>query len=109
MKNIEEIATAVRIAVEDQLDPMGHDSDALEQVILNTICGLLPTAEDGRIERASHYLCNDDFTVAEQLALIDAQAEIDDTVMLDNVEDVTVWVKVQWSFTIEEFLHEIEH
>ena len=110
MRNVKEIATAVRIAVENQLDPMGHDSDALEQVILDTISGLVPTAEDERIERASHYLCTEnDLTIVDQLALIDAQAEIDDTEMLDNVEGVIVWQKVEWSFTVGEFLDEIEH
>ena len=29
MRNVKEIATAVRIAVENQLDPMGHDSNEL--------------------------------------------------------------------------------
>jgi len=43
------------------------------------------------------------------LALIDAQAEIDDTVMLDNVEGIIVWEKVEWSFTVSEFLDEITH
>ena len=110
MRNVKEIATAVRIAVENQLDPMGHDSNALEQLILDTISGLVPSAEDERIERASHYLCDaDDITIADQLALIDAQAEIDDTVMLDHVEGVIVWEKVEFSFTVGEFLDEIEH
>lgn len=110
MRNVKEIATAVRIAVENQLDPMGHDSNALEQLILDTISGLLPTAEEERIERASHYLCEaDDMTIADQLALIDAQAEIDPREMLDNVEGVIVWEKIEYSFTVEDFLYEIEH
>ncbi len=110
MRNIKEIATAVRIAVENQLDPMGHDSNELEQLILNTINGFLPTEEELRIERASHYLCDsDDMTIADQLALIEAQADIDEDEMIDNVEGVIVWEKVEWSFTVEDFLYEIEH
>lgn len=110
MRNVKEIATAVRIAVENKLDPMGHDSNELEQVILDTITGLVPTKEDERIERASHLLCtDDDTTIDDQLALIDVQAKIDDSVMLDDVEGVIVWQKVEWSFTVREFLDEIEH
>lgn len=108
-----EIAQAVKdyivdLAVNDKL-PMDLtllSTDELEEVIKSN----LPTKEQERIERASHYLCDsDELTMAEQLALIDAQAKIDPTMMLDNVEGVIVWQKVEYSFTVEEFLSEIEH
>jgi hypothetical protein len=108
-----EIAQAVKdyivdLAVNDKLpmDLTQLSTDELEEVIKSK----LPTKEDERIERASHYLCDaDDMTIADQLALIDAQAEIDDTVMLDDVEGIIVWEKVEWSFTVSEFLDEITH
>lgn len=108
-----EIAQAVKdyivdLAVNDKLpmDLTQLSTDEIEEVIKSK----LPSAEDERIERASHYLCTDnDTTIADQLALIDAQAEIDDTVMLDDVEGVVVWEKVEFSFTVGEFLDEIEH
>jgi hypothetical protein len=108
-----EIAQAVKdyivdLAVNDKLpmDLTQLSTDEIEEVIKSK----LPTKEDERIERASHYLCDaDDMTIADQLALIDAQAEIDDTVMLDNVEGIIVWEKVEWVFTVGDFLDEIEH
>lgn len=107
-----EIAQAVKdyivdLAVNDKLpmDLTQLSTDEIEEVIKTKL-----SAEDERIERASHYLCDvDDMTIADQLALIDAQAEINDTVMLDNVEDVVVLQMVEWSFTVREFLDEIEH
>ncbi len=60
------------------------------------------------IEMAGHYLCEaDDVSVEEQVALIEAQAEIDDTVFIDHVDDVIVWEKVEFSFTVRSFLDEI--
>lgn len=108
-----EIAQAVKdyivdLAVNDKLpmDLTQLSTDELEEVIKSQ----LPTAEEARLERASHFLCDgDDMTVADQLALIDAQAEIDDSVMLDDVEGVIVWEKIEYSFTVEDFLYEIEH
>jgi hypothetical protein len=108
-----EIAQAVKdyivdLAVNDKLpmDLTQLSTGELEEVIKSK----LPTKEDERIERASHYLCDaDDMTIADQLALIDAQAEIDITVMLDNVEGIIVWEKVEWVFTVGDFLDEIEH
>jgi len=108
-----EIAQAVKdyivdLAVNDKLpmDLTQLSTGELEEVIKSK----LPTKEDERIERASHYLCDaDGMTIADQLALIDAQAEIDITVMLDNVEGIIVWEKVEWVFTVGDFLDEIEH
>jgi len=106
-----EIAQAVKdyivdLAVNDKLpmDLTQLSTDELEEVIKSK----LPTKEEERIERASHYLCEDDeFTIADQLALIDAQAEIDDNVMLDHVDNVIVWEKVEYSFTVSSFLDEV--
>jgi hypothetical protein len=98
------LAEKIKEAVEGYLDPMGHDPKELLRVIQDC----LPTKDEERIERASHYLCElDDLTIAEQLALIDAQAEINDQVMLDHVEDVIVWEKVEYSFTVSSFLDEV--
>lgn len=98
------LAEKIRDAVEGYLDPMGHDTEEL----LNVIQNCLPTKEEETVERASHYLCEpDDTTIAEQVALIVAQAEIDGSVMLDHVDGIMVWEKVEYSFTVDSFLEEI--
>jgi len=107
-----EIAQAVKdyivdLAVNEKLpmDLTQLSTDELEEVIKSKF----PTKEEERIERASHYLCDaDDITIADQLALIDAQAEIDPYVLLVNVEGVIVWEKVEWYFTVKDLLFEIE-
>jgi len=110
MTNTKEIAKAVRIALENQLDPMGHDSKELEKLIFDTINKLLPTEEEERIERARYYLSeSDDMIMEGQVALIDAQAEIDDSVMLDDIDGIMVWEKVEYSLSVRDFLDMINH
>ena len=60
---------------------------------------------DIMIERASHYLCDGDLTTEE---MVDAIANHEDQYdMIDNVEGVKVWEKVEYSFTCDDFLQEI--
>jgi len=66
--------------------------------------------EDEKIKTASRFLCEDDeFSIADQVKLIEAQADIDDSVMLDHVDNVTVWEAVEYSFTVSKFLDEINY
>jgi len=53
---------------------------------------------------AYHYLCNDDVSVEEQVEAIKKQSEIDGAVMIDDIEGVTVWEKVENTFNCYEFL-----
>lgn len=55
-------------------------------------------------QNAYHYLCNDDVSIEEQVKSIEAQAEINSMVMIDDVEGVTVWEKIENSFSCDEFL-----
>lgn len=113
MTNTKEIAEAIKnylveLSINDKLpmDLTQLSIDKLEKVIKSK----LPTEEEKRIERASHYLCeSDDMTMEGQLDLIDAQAEIDDSVMLDDVDGIIVWEKVEYSFTVRDFLDEISN
>ena len=62
-----------------------------------------------KIDNASHYVCTDDIDVEGQVEAIEKQADIDGNVMIDNVEGVTVWEKVQYTFSCDEFLDLIEN
>ncbi len=52
--------------------------------------------------KAGEFLCDSDLTVEEQLKLI-AKHE-DTTDMIDNVEGVVVWEKVEHQWQVGEFL-----
>lgn len=116
--NVEKTAQAIKdllvsLAVNDKLplDMTDLSTDGIETILTESIKQFkIDNAENERIERASHYLCDGDLSTKEQLALIDKQAEIDGSILLDNVhEDVIVWQKVENSFTVDEFLREIEN
>jgi hypothetical protein len=57
------------------------------------------------IELASHYLSDGDISTEEMIEAIANHEDQSD--MIDNVEGVVVWEKVEWSFTCEQFLEEI--
>lgn len=56
------------------------------------------------ISAAAHYLCDDEFSLEDQLNSIAAAAQEDGTGLIDNVENVLVWEKVEDTFTCYEFL-----
>ena len=65
-----------------------------------------PSAKDKAIEAAGHYLCDsDEMTIEEQIEAIANHEDQSD--MIDNVEGVIVWEKVEWSFTCDSFLDQI--
>ncbi len=65
-----------------------------------------PSARDKAIELAGHYLCEpDDMTIEEAIEAIANHPDQRD--MIDNVEGVIVWEKVEYAFTCEDFLNEI--
>lgn len=64
-----------------------------------------PSAEDKAIELASHYLCDGELSTREMIEAIANHEDQSD--MIDNVEGVVVWEKVEYSFTCEDFLSEI--
>lgn len=66
---------------------------------------------DAQIAFAKHYLSDDDEngnSMEELLMLIEAQADIDGSVMLDEVEGVIVWEAVTDRYTVDEFLEMIQ-
>jgi len=83
----------------------------IEQMIISSL-GLDIDWDDERpidmdttmMDNAYHYLCNDDVSVEEQVEAIQKQADIDGSVMIDYVEGVTVWEKVENAFSCDEFL-----
>jgi antitoxin component of RelBE/YafQ-DinJ toxin-antitoxin module len=106
--NAFEIASAVKdylvnLAEEDRLplDLTELDTSELEEVIQ----GLLPTEQDEAVERASHYLCDGDLSILEQVEAIANHEDQDD--LIDNVDGVVVWEKVEYSYTCDKFLSDI--
>lgn len=108
--NTNKIAKAVKahlvnLAINDKLptDMNRLSISKLEEVIKKT----LPTERDKAIELAGHYLCesDDDLSIEQMIEAI-ANHE-DQDAMIDNVEGVIVWEKVEYSFTCEDFLSEI--
>lgn len=63
-----------------------------------------PTPED----KANGVLCSDnEYPLKDMIELIQDQATVDGSTMIDYVEGVTVWEKMQLEFTCDEFLKHI--
>lgn len=87
-------------------DPSQEFSALAEK--LQEIIDTIPDARQEACERLSHLICHDEDEYAdmeEALQLLEAQAEIDGSVMADDV--VMMWEKVEYSFTVDELLSEI--
>lgn len=75
---------------------------------LSNIINKIPSEREECCERLSHLICDDEDEYAsweEALQLLEAQAEIDGSVMADDI--VMMWEKVEYSFTVDELLSEI--
>jgi len=84
---------------------VGGDLDKKLAYIDHTVDKLLALQQEAVTDQnAYHYLCNDDVSVEEQVQAIQKQADIDGSVMIDYVEGVTVWEKVENAFSCDEFL-----
>lgn len=93
----------VSLAINDEL-PMDMTQLSVSK-LAKVIEKQLPSDEDKAIELASHYLSDGDLSTKE---MVEAIANHEDQYdMIDNVEGVVVWEKVEWSFTCEQFLQEI--
>lgn len=64
-----------------------------------------PSEEENAIELASHYLSDGELSIKEMVEAIANHEDQSD--MIDDVEGVVVWEKVEWTFTCEQFLEEI--
>jgi hypothetical protein len=87
-----------------------NPSQAFEDMAnnLKSIIDTIPDEREEALERLSHLICDDDDCykdMEEALSLLEAQAEIDGSVMADEV--VMMWEKVEWTFTVDELLSEI--
>ena len=94
----------VDLAINDNLpmDLTQLDVDTLAKVIESQ----LPTQNEKAIELASHYLCeSDEMSIEDQVKRVYNHEDEDD--MIDNVDGVIVWEKVEYSFTCEQFIYEI--
>lgn len=81
----------------------------ITEVEYNTILDRGAKIEDN-IERASHYLCDGDLSIEEQLVLIEDQWGKDGTVRLEDVsEDVIVWEAVVGRYSVDEFMEQIRY
>ena len=111
-----QIATAVKLylinlAINDKL-PLDmnelNNDDALTEVIQKSLDEQAPTQEEKYLDKAGELLSFD--THEELVAMIKAIADNEDeNEIIDYVEGVTVWEKVQFSFTCEQFLEYIDY
>lgn len=87
-------------------DPSQEFSTLAEtlQNIINTI----PNEREDACERLSHLICDDEDrydSMEAALQLLEAQSEIDGSVMADDI--VMMWQKVEYEFTVDQLLSEI--
>jgi hypothetical protein len=61
-----------------------------------------------RIERAGEYLSTSDVEASEQLELIEAQALVDDSEIIDYIDGVQVIEDYEFELTVKEFLKRIK-
>jgi hypothetical protein len=106
---VEKIAQAVKdyivaLAINDEL-PMDLNDlsvEALEEVIKSQ----LPTSKEKAIDKASELLSYDSHE--ELVSMVEAIANHEDqTELIDYVDGVCVWEKVELEFTCEQFLEQI--
>lgn len=75
---------------------------------LDEIIKTIPSEREESCERLSHLICDDEDSYEDMEAaikLLEAQAEVDGSVMADHV--VRMWEKVEYAFTVDELLSEI--
>ena len=87
-------------------DPSAEFSTLAEQ--LQKIIDTIPNEREEACERLAHLICDDEDSYAsmeEAIQLLEAQADIDGSVMADDI--VMMWQKVEYSFTVDELLSEI--
>ena len=93
----------VDLAVKDKLP---SDFTQLSVAKLEkAIKSALPTPREQAIELASHYLSDGDLTVEQMVEAI--YNHEDENELIDYVDGVVVWEKVEYSFTCEQFIQEI--
>lgn len=59
------------------------------------------------ISTAYELLCTEDHTIEEQIKAIQEQVKVDGTLMIDYVDKVDVWAKIELEFSCNEFLKHI--
>ena len=98
----------VKLAADDKLpmDMTCLDADIFDKPIEEFIKAMEPTPEEKQLQNAAHYLCEtDEHTIADQLKLIEDYP--DDSALIDDIEGVTVWEKLEYSFTCKSFFESI--
>ncbi len=106
--NTKKIAEAVKqylidLTIADEL-PMDMTQLSLSK-LETAIEKVLPTPREKAIELASHYLSSGDLSTEEMVeAIYNHENEHD---LIDDVEGVVVWEKVEYSFTCKQFILEI--
>jgi N12 class adenine-specific DNA methylase len=88
---------------------LGGDVDDKLKRIDNTIDDIIEAFESTPYEDAGELLCvdEDELSLQEQVDAIVAQSKIDPQSLIDFVEGVIVWEKVEYSFSCKGFLKHI--
>lgn len=59
------------------------------------------------IDTAYELLCTEDHSIEDQIKAIQEQAKVGGTLMIDHVDNVDVWAKIELEFSCDEFLEHI--
>lgn len=104
-QKITELAQAIKthligLAVNDKLplDMTTLDVEPIKALITQS----QPTQMEKAIAHASHYLCDNEVSLEDQIIAIQNHSE--DSDYIDNVEGVTVWEPIQNRFVCWEFI-----
>lgn len=106
--NSKKIAEAVKkhlisLAAKDKL-PMDMNDLSLKD-LEKVIKSAMPTYKEKAIEMAGNYLSDGDLTTLQMIEAIAKHKDQKD--LIDSVDGVVVWQKVEYAFTCEDFLQEI--
>lgn len=84
----------------DVNDKLNHIDEAVDRI--------LATFEPSPEDIAYEILCSDDeYPLKDMIELIEYQAAVNGSTMIDFVDGVQVWQKLELSFTCDEFLKHI--
>ena len=99
----------IRSILEDLLSKNDQTNNSLDEAV-DKLASMIPS-EPTPYEQAGELLSidSDGLTLQEMLDAIIEQNKINGTVMVDTLDGVYMWEKLEWSFTCENFLKHIGH
>lgn len=110
LENLDEIIITNQNVDWSENDPVAEFETLshLVKAIIEKAKGSIPSDRDSMINKLSQFLSyDDDSEVETSLENLEAQAKIDDTVMVDYVDDIQVIEQFEFTFTVKDLLQQI--